>query len=254
MPIEFVDSKDNNWVGDQKAYLSVKLWCSFNLPPGPYSCLQYTLDSCEHSENQVILNQQRCPFEMILHEFVAFGCLRTGNRVQRHNMIRELASSTLSMNEEAIGVLSRQAAWESSTPSPDSELREAHLAFAHNGLGDRLLECLDQKLGSIEANWNEHHTLHTLVILGLRALSLLEGFSTVERAVAFLRRSRKTSLKWCEDLAATLGTQTDAHSKTQQLLIVKIGGCLSTYVCSRAAAPSTSPGNLSSRPPTSGVH
>lgn len=161
-------------------------------------------------------------------------------------MIRELASSTLSMNEEAIGVLFRQAAWESSTPSPDSELREAHLAFAHNGLGDRLLECLDQKLGSIEANWNEHHTLHTLVILGLWALSLLEGFSTVEHAVAFLRRSRKTSLKWCEDLAATLGTQTDAHSKTQQLLIVKIGGCLQlTY----AVEPQHLPLLLANCPP-----
>ncbi|KAJ5136400.1 hypothetical protein N7448_004954 [Penicillium atrosanguineum] len=225
-----LDSKDNSWVGDQNDYPSLKRWCIFNLPPGPYTCLQYTVDSFLHSENKVIADQQNCPSELSLHEFIAFGCLRAGSRVQWYNMVRELASSSLAMNEEAICMLYRQAAWELSGPSPGSELREAHVAFAQGGLGSRLLECLDQKLGCIEANWNEHHTLHTLVVLGLRTLSLSDEFSIVERAVALLRRSRKTALKWCENLTANLSTQTDAQSEAQQLLIVKIGGlCQLTY-------------------------
>lgn len=66
-------------------------------------------------------------------------------------------------------MLYRQAAWELSGPSPGSELREVHVAFVHNGLGSRLLECLDQKPGCIKAIWNEHHT-HTLVVLGRRTI------------------------------------------------------------------------------------
>lgn len=225
-----LDSKDNNWVADQKDHPSVKQWCTFHLPPGPYSCLQYTVESSAHSENRIIADQQNCPSEISLHEFVAFGCLRAGTRVQWHNIVRELASSSLSMNEEAVGLLIRQAAWELTAPHPDSELRIAHLSFTQDGLGSQLLECLEQKLSSIEANWNEHYTLHMLVALGLRALSLSRGFRDVDRAVSFLRRSRRTCLKWCEALAATLESQTDAQSEAQQLLIVKIGGvCQLTY-------------------------
>lgn len=225
-----LDSEDNSWIGDQKEYPSFKRWCTFQLPLGPYYCLQYTVNSFLHSENQVIADQQSCPSELSLHEFVAFGCLRAGPRVQWYNMVRELASPSLTMNKEATCMLFRQAAWELSGPSPGSELREAHVAFLQSGLGDRLLDCLKQKLGFIEANWNEHHTLHTLVVLGLRTLNLSDDFSTVERAVEFLRRCRKTALKWCEDLAANLFTRTDARSEAQQLLIVKIGGiCQLTY-------------------------
>jgi hypothetical protein len=225
-----MDSKENAWVGDQSEYTSVKARCTLALPPGPYSCLQYTVDSYGHSQNQIIADQQRCPPEMSLHEYIAFGCLRAGKRVQWHNMVRELASSTLSINEEAVGMLFRQAAWEFGPASPDSNLREAHLAFKYEALGDRLVECLDQNLSSIEANWNKHHALHTLVVLGLRTLSLSEDFSAVERAVAFLRRSRKIALRWCEDLATTLGTQAGTHGQKQQLLIVMIGCvCQLTY-------------------------
>ncbi|KAJ5801525.1 uncharacterized protein N7518_003593 [Penicillium psychrosexuale] len=225
-----LDTKDNSWVGDQKDHPSLKRWCIFNLPPGPYTCLQYTVDSFLHSENKVIADQQKCPSELSLHEFIAFGCLRAGSRVQWYNMVRELASSSLAMNEEAICMLYRQAAWELSGPTPGSKLREAHVAFAQGGFGSRLLDCLDHKLGCIEANWNEHHTLHTLVVLGLRTLSLSDEFSTVERAKEFLRRSRKIALKWCENLTANLSTQTDAQSEAHQLLIVKIGGlCQLTY-------------------------
>ncbi|KAJ6061423.1 uncharacterized protein N7446_005543 [Penicillium canescens] len=225
-----MDSKENTWVVDQSEYTSVKARCTFALPPGPYSCLQYTVDSCGHSQNQIIADQQRCPSEMSLHEYIAFGCLRAGRRVQWHNMVRELASSTLSMNEEAVGMLFRQAAWEFGPASPASTLREAHLAFKHEALGDRLVECLNQNLSSIEANWNKYHALHTLVVLGLRTLSLSKDFSIVERAAAFLRRSRKIALRWCEDLVTTLGAQAGTHSQAQQFLIVMIGGvCQLTY-------------------------
>ena len=56
------------------------------------------------------------------------------------------------MDEQAVGLLFRQAAWELTGLNPDSELREAHVSFNKDGLGSELLGCLEQKLSSIEAN------------------------------------------------------------------------------------------------------
>jgi hypothetical protein len=44
-------------------------------------------------------------------------------------MIRELASPALSLNEESVSAIFRQAAWEMGTPAPGTYLREAHLVL-----------------------------------------------------------------------------------------------------------------------------
>ncbi|KAL2812570.1 hypothetical protein BDW59DRAFT_167774 [Aspergillus cavernicola] len=225
-----LDSKENSWVVDQDNKPTVKPRCTFAVPEGPYSQLQYAVDSFYHTENEVIADQKKCPTKVSLHEFVAFGCLRAGERIQWHNIVRELASATLSMNEEAVSVLFRQAAWELGTPRPGTDLREAHRVFEDIIFVDRLLETLEQKLLSIQANWNEYHTLHTLVTLGLRCLSLSAVLPTSQRTVEFLRRSREVAMEWCENLIETLDDKTGTQSEAHQLLIVRIGTiCQLTY-------------------------
>ncbi|KAI9929431.1 hypothetical protein MW887_000901 [Aspergillus wentii] len=218
------------WVVDQTRKPSLKHHCCFVLPSGPYSQLQFTVDSVHHTQNQVIADQRKCDKEMTLHEFIAFGCLRAGERVQWHNIARELASSALSFNEESVTILLRQAAWElGSYSTAVIPLREAHRVFEIPAFGERLLETLEQKLQTIKCNWNEHWSLYALVTLALRLLTLSDGHNTSAIA-AFLRNIRQVAMGWCEDLIDSLHQQTGEESKAQQHLILKLGViCQMTY-------------------------
>lgn len=230
LQFRLLDSKTNSWVEDQDVHPNVKSRCTFVIPEGPYRHLQYAVDTFRHTENEVIADQKNCHPKLSLHEFVAFGCLRAGERVQWHNMIRELASAALSFNEVSVNILFRQAAWEMGTTIPGTCLREAHGALQEKSFVDRLLETLELRLNSIETNWNQHHALHLLVILGLRALSVCKDRAVSDRTLRFLRRSRKIAMQWCEELALTLDDQSGEQGAMQQAMIVRMGAiCQLTY-------------------------
>jgi hypothetical protein len=225
-----LDSENNSWLEDQDDPSTLKKWCTYVVPEGPYRHLQYAVDTFRHTENEIIADQRNCHRKLSLHEFIAFGCLRAGERVQWHNMIRELASPALSLNEESVSAIFRQAAWEMGTPAPGTYLREAHLVLQAEVVLDRLLETLEHRLDSIETNWNQHHALHILVILSLRALSISDNIATTDRALQFLRRSRRVAIDWCEELALTLDDQTGEQNEIHQALIIRVGGiCQLTY-------------------------
>ncbi|KAI9369296.1 hypothetical protein BJX61DRAFT_549716 [Aspergillus egyptiacus] len=230
LQFRLLDSKTNSWVEDQDGHPNVKSQCTFVISKGPYRHLQYAVDTFRHTENEVIADQKNCHPKLSLHEFVAFGCLRAGERVQWHNMIRELASAALSFNAESVSILFRQAAWEMGTANPGTCLREAHGSLQEKPFVDRLLETLELRLNSIETNWNQYHALHLLVILGLRALSTCNDRAVRDRTLQFLRRSRKIAVQWCEELALTLDDQSGEQGAMQQAMIVRIGAiCQLTY-------------------------
>lgn len=81
-------------------------------PAGLTFICSMLLDSCAHTQNEVLADQSNCDKRMCLQEFVAYGCLRSGEQGQWYNVLRELASSALSFNELAVVQLFKQAAWE----------------------------------------------------------------------------------------------------------------------------------------------
>lgn len=134
------------------------------------------------------------------------------------------------MNEEPVGLLMRQAAWELGSFSTSTELREAHQVFEDPAFCIRLVEVLEQRLRDIQSNWNEHRTLHSLVALSLRLLSLSVEPAIAEHTVSFLRASRRASVGWCQTLLESLDSLTGDDSDALEMLIIKVGGvCQLTY-------------------------
>lgn len=227
---KLLGSVNNVWVSDQKETPTLKPRCTLSIPSGPYDSLQYTVDSFHHTENEVVADQRSCHLNVSLHEFLAFGCLRAGERTQWHNITCEIVAFALSMNEESVSILFQQAAWELGSYNPKTELREAHQVFEDLACRDLLIKTLEMKLDTIESNWKEYHTLHTLVILALRVLSLSDGFDIPRRVASFLRKTRQVAMTWCQNLTEGLDLQTGADSEAQAMLIFKIGGtCQLTF-------------------------
>ncbi|RAH70416.1 uncharacterized protein BO66DRAFT_471392 [Aspergillus aculeatinus CBS 121060] len=143
---KLLDKGSGIWITDQTEASAVKRLCTLRLTEDVYSNLQYALESSNHSENKVLADQQICHSALSLHEFVAFGRLRAGERVQWYSIVRELASCDLSMDSPSVGLLFRQAAWELGTWSASTDLREAHRVFSDRDFRNRLLETLGQQL------------------------------------------------------------------------------------------------------------
>ncbi|KAL4786734.1 hypothetical protein BJX76DRAFT_365229 [Aspergillus varians] len=169
--------------------------------------------------NEVLADQRNCHSSITLQEMSTFGHLRSGEHLQWYNMIRELASPFLSTNKESVHKLFCQAAWELGSSNTETRRRNAHVFFEELSSVNKLLKSLEDRLSSISTNWNEYYTLHTIVILGLRALTLCPS-PAIERTASFLQRY----------LAAALETEVGPESDAQLALLFKIGGiCLLTF-------------------------
>ena len=219
--LKLFDNVANGWVREQTNDPTIKDMCTIQLPRGAYLNLQYTLSSTFHTQNQVMAAQTDCDKVLSLHEFEAYGCLRAGEQLQWYNVVRNLASSALSLNEEAVVSLIKQAAWELGTPS-ESVRRVTHQAFEDRVFGDFLLNLLEERLTEIKKNWNEHCTFDLIVTLSLRVLALSSGSPSVEKVAEFLRQCREVAIDWCHELNGSYLYDEGKEDRDQQGLILQI--------------------------------
>ncbi len=225
------DSLKGCWIKDQVEIPSLHKACITPLPDGPYSNLQYAVDSVSHSQNQVIADQEACSRVLSLHEYLSFGSLRAdGERVQWHNIKRELAASNLSLNTEAVCILITQAAWQAGSRG-GSDLRNAHLDLQNPSFCEELLTTISKILDSISANWKSDHTMLLLVMLVLRVSSLSSDTNVVSDALDLLNKMRSVAQHWISILAAVLDkcVEPDQISKLQHRLLKAAVLCKMTF-------------------------
>lgn len=148
-----------------------------------------------------------------------------------YNIMRELASTNLSMNTEAVGTLMIQAAWQAGSPLPNSHFREAHFIFENVSFCRRLYEVLFRAVRRVEANWKELNTMGTLIILSHRLLSLTNDGFVIEQTLGLLSRIRQTSPGWTRDLAQNMHSQglSGSSNHFQQKLLMAALICRMTY-------------------------
>lgn len=214
------DPKESYWIQEQREPPSLRSKCVSPLPSGPYSVLQYSVDSVHHSQNQVIADQETCPKELSLHEFMSFGSLRAdGERVQWHNIKRELCASNLTLNTEAVCTLITQAAYQAGSRA-ESVSRNSHLDLEDSGFCSELLASVWRVLDSIRANWKCDYTVLVLVRIVCRTLSHCTSSDVVDNALNLLHNIQAVIYEWTAVLSSALHKAIDAAqiSRLQQRL------------------------------------
>ncbi|KAI9776497.1 MAG: hypothetical protein M1839_009531 [Geoglossum umbratile] len=228
---QLYDGEKRALVVEQTETPSIHRKCVSPLPKDPYSKLQYAVDSTRHTSNYVLANQSDCPVEISLNEYIAFGSLRIGTRLQWLNILRELASPNLTFRAEAVHTLIVQAAWQAG-PASGGVLRTAHDHFEDHSFCLRLLGVIKEMLGRIEANWKEDHSMAMLIALTLRLLSLSpEQSDVVSNAIQLLQKMRDIALRWARELVTQLHKITEGTRATavQQRLLKIACLCRVTY-------------------------
>ncbi|KAG1750476.1 uncharacterized protein EDB91DRAFT_1107654 [Suillus paluster] len=204
--------------------------CTYVLPEGPYHGLQYYLSGTQHTPNEVLANQATCHAELTLHEFIAFGSLRSGTLLQWINILRELRARTLTFRDPAVHLLLLQASCEVGELSADGS-RVWHDELKVSDFGRALIDELQSLKVSVEANWLEGTTMATISALASRLLSSAEDFSVIQRSYELLRAVRNTTFKWVQELSKALQAAPDEESSRECQARVRdmAAICRSTY-------------------------
>lgn len=226
-----LDKTQTSWVKEQTTKPSLQHMCIQPLPNGPYSNLQFAIDSTNHTQNQVLAVQDTCSNALSLHEFISFGSLRAdGEQTQWLNIQRELTASNLSFNTEAVSTLFSRVAFQAGSCG-DNAHRKTHSILQGPLFCEEFLAKIREKVDTVEANWKSDYAMMLLVNVTLRILSLTPDIKVVSLALETLGRIRAITRKWMGALGNLLhGATKEAQVQNLQHRLLKAAMlCKLTY-------------------------
>ncbi len=142
------------------------------IPSGRYTGLENWVKNVTHTQNAVISEQSRCPHDLDILEFIAFGSFRAGERIQWANVLLELEQSNLTYSAIEVHILVSHASSQCGTRLSESHLREAHQDLSDDNFCLELLAIVEKRLRAIEDNWQQRYCLLILGHISKRVLSV----------------------------------------------------------------------------------
>ncbi|KAI6125916.1 hypothetical protein EDD16DRAFT_1757564 [Pisolithus croceorrhizus] len=191
--------------------------CSHQLQSGPYQNLQRYLQHTTHTSNEVLCRQADCDKGLSIHEFIAYGHLRSYPLLQWLNILREIGANTLTLRRDEVHMLFAQAASQVGPVSDDGKL-VWHLELEQPNFRHSLLGELETLVSTVWGNWLEGATMETISFLVARMLSVAFAIQddSFQRALMLLRTVREKTFRWVLELFQKL-EQTTCEIEKEQL-------------------------------------
>ncbi|KAG6905209.1 hypothetical protein DXG01_004169, partial [Tephrocybe rancida] len=226
------DSNKRVWVTTESFDgCDIEKLCMFTVESSsPYHSVQYAMQWTTHSANKPIADQAVVPPELSIHEYLAYGVLHSGPRVQWLNILRELRSRTLSFECFEVHLLLTQAAIQTGSIDVAEEELQWHTVLKRPDFGLTLLSEIDDLLSSVESNWYHTNTVQTLTTLTTRLLAASLNEDVIARACSILCDGRKIAFTWVNSLTRDLQQADDEATIT----FLRQRVCLAATTC-RAA-------------------
>ncbi|KAI6137675.1 hypothetical protein BKA82DRAFT_4493645 [Pisolithus tinctorius] len=186
----YYDKRSHVSVTDAFGTVDISGPCSHQLPRGPYQNLQDYLRYTAHTSNQ-----------LSIHEFIAYGHLRSGPSLQWLNILREIRANTLTLRRDEVHILFAQAVSQVGPISDDRKLvwhvELQHTHFRHSFLGE-----LETLVSTVSGNWLEGTTMDTVSFVVARMLSARPAVQdhSYHRALELLRTVREKTFTWVLEL------------------------------------------------------
>jgi hypothetical protein len=166
-----------------------------------------------------------------LHEYTAFGTLRSGAHIQWLNILRELRAQTLSLDRREVQILLLQAVWQIGEYDVSSDICTWHQDLCDTDFGHALLSEIDNVLTNIQENWLHLISLETLSRIIARLLASATDKGIKSHALNLLKKARAIAYCWVYELAKKLEAAKDdtAANELQTLLYTAALVCRTTY-------------------------
>ncbi|KAK7032650.1 hypothetical protein VNI00_012915 [Paramarasmius palmivorus] len=210
-------------------------------PPSKYvkAGLSYAVTSTDHTSNHVLASQSDCPPEMSLHEYIAYGTMRAGGRIQWMNLLRELRAtgSGLSWGDVEVGVLvlmviAQVGLFEGfqSEQGPLTGELEWHSELKEYPFGKQLVHETSSLLAHVEGNWKEVITVHSIVLIVSRLLASSPHVEVTSACKELLLKARGVTWGWLQQLEVKMQEATQGSAKLFQDRVCEMAAvCRSTF-------------------------
>ncbi|EXJ76456.1 uncharacterized protein A1O5_00964 [Cladophialophora psammophila CBS 110553] len=234
------------WTAEQTSIPSLHRYCYTKLIAGSDGSLDEYVNLTSHTQNRVISQQSRCPSEMGSHEYVLFGSLRSGERLQLFNVLGAFMSAEIDFNSPATALLFRYAISQVGTARCASPLylRESQIVLEDEHFSCSLLDALESAFLKIEVNFKEAAAAAILVGVVLKALSLSSFSQIATRCMNLVLQIRQSALGWIRQMNKLYADHKNAHADnsilrdlSRQILTACIL-CRRTYGVDTEAQPS----------------
>ncbi|KAL4077918.1 hypothetical protein J3A83DRAFT_4369323 [Scleroderma citrinum] len=232
LDFHYFDANTSTAVSNAFSSLDLSSLCSYHLDPGPYQNMQRYLQDTIHTSNDVLCDQVDCHTDLSVHEFIAFGHLRSGPFLQWMNILREVRANMLSFRRDEVHMLLAQAAGQVGPCSNTGEL-VWHYELERPSFRRSFLIELENLVAAVSGNWQEGMTMNSVIYLVSRLLAELFTVEdgTVNQASQLLRTVGEQTFCWVLELLEKLENTTDENEKVdlQSRLRDMAAICRSTF-------------------------
>jgi hypothetical protein len=195
------DASSEDWLG-RIDMQNLRPQCTPKLE-GPYLTLFPYIKDVIHQPNEVLASQHLCPTEIALDEYLTFGLIRCGNRLQWRNIMRSIRARSLTFSEDAVYSLLTQTIWQAGPLGEGDPHREAHQDLCDEYFCNEALEEISSSAKSIGANWTETLYLAILIFLTLRIHNFSPHLFVRTKALTLLEELRCIIKQWIRSLCHT---------------------------------------------------
>lgn len=192
------DEGSKSWV-KQSPECNLRSSCTFSVD-GAYSSLHPYVGSTTHSTNEVLSSIHACPSELPVGEYVAFGQLRSGIRLQWWNIMRAIRAQSLTFSEASVVHLILQSIWQAESMGDAGVCREAHASLQDHNFGVDVGEELYLAVQSLGNNWKQYLYLSIIAALAIRLLEVSPHADVQEKAQIIIRSARSVAQQWITTL------------------------------------------------------
>ncbi|CAF1097430.1 unnamed protein product [Adineta steineri] len=206
---------------------------TFQLDHPHYKQLQFTLDTTQFVQNDVIAQLSHCPPQMKPTQFVEFGSFRSGHRLQWWNLLTIFEMDSLSIGEESVAILIIHSILQNGplTTNENKSLNPwcpescQHLLEHH--FVDELFSRLDHHLDNCELNWQNELVLIVITMVTMKILTVCYK-SRADQVANLAKKCRRVGEKWIHLISTSIqSVSPSALSEVKKLRekMVNIGIC-----------------------------
>jgi len=180
-----------------------------------YDSLHRFTENTSQEINELVSEQHLCSPELSLHEFIAYGSLRSGLNIQWINILRELTQPNLSWRSISVYDLIFQAVHQVEQRDPNQASRKTNQLFLDLAFCQTLNNVLEAFIERVQANWTEINSVAIATEILLKTLSLTEPSAEREKVKSLLRNVRTVTMVWVGDLITRLEKATTSEQITK---------------------------------------
>ena len=190
----------------------------------------------KYTSNDILARQLDCPTDLTLNEFITFAHLRSGGSLQWLNILRGLRSGTLNLRRHRVHFNLANAVFQVGPLDLNTGAWIWHQELQDASFCNALLDELDSLLAEVGERSVDAILMTVISLLLTRVLASSPSEGVSEVTIALLRRVRKKTFRWMQDLSYDLG-RTPTNEERRTLLLDMATACRSTFNVDGAILP-----------------